>query len=104
MSPSSREKLLSLLRQCRANGGKVIFDNNYRPRLWASHEEILAGLPADARMHRYRLPDAGRRRCAVGQNRLMRLSPGTQAAGVSEVVIKRGARSCLVAIAGEAAS
>ncbi len=32
LSPTSREKLLSLLRECRANGGKVIFDNNYRPR------------------------------------------------------------------------
>ena len=39
LSPTSREKLLSLLRECRANGGKVIFDNNYRPRLWASKEE-----------------------------------------------------------------
>ena len=39
LSDSSREKLLSLLRECRANGGKIIFDNNYRPRLWASKEE-----------------------------------------------------------------
>lgn len=39
LSPTSREKLLSLLRECRANGGKVIFDNNYRPRLWVSREE-----------------------------------------------------------------
>ena len=39
LSPASREKLLALLKQCRANGGKVIFDNNYRPRLWASKEE-----------------------------------------------------------------
>ncbi|MGL4719439.1 MAG: sugar kinase, partial [Kluyvera intermedia] len=39
LSPASREKLLALLSQCRANGGKVIFDNNYRPRLWASKEE-----------------------------------------------------------------
>ena len=39
LSPASRDKLLSLLRECRANGGKVIFDNNYRPRLWSSKEE-----------------------------------------------------------------
>ncbi len=39
LSPGSRAKLLSLLKECRANGGKVIFDNNYRPRLWASKEE-----------------------------------------------------------------
>ncbi|MDU4232347.1 MAG: sugar kinase, partial [Klebsiella grimontii] len=39
LNPTSREKLLTLLRECRANGGKVIFDNNYRPRLWSSKEE-----------------------------------------------------------------
>ncbi|MGO2465143.1 MAG: sugar kinase, partial [Serratia proteamaculans] len=31
LDAASRSKLLALLRQCRANGGKVIFDNNYRP-------------------------------------------------------------------------
>ena len=67
LSPTSREKLLSLLRECRANGGKVIFDNNYRPRLWASKEETQR----------------------------------THNAGVKEVVVKRGADSCLVSIAGE---
>lgn len=39
LSPASRDKLFTLLRECRANGGKVIFDNNYRPRLWASQAE-----------------------------------------------------------------
>lgn len=39
LNPASRQRLLTLLRACRANGGKVIFDNNYRPRLWQSKEE-----------------------------------------------------------------
>lgn len=34
LAPADRTKLLALLRRCRANGGQVIFDNNYRPRLW----------------------------------------------------------------------
>ncbi len=38
LSPASRDKLFTLLRECRANGGKVIFDNNYRPRLWPAGE------------------------------------------------------------------
>ncbi|ENU5620053.1 sugar kinase [Escherichia coli] len=74
LSPTSREKLLSLLRECRANGGKVIFDNNYRPRLWASKEETQPVEDVIARTHN---------------------------AGVKEVVVKRGADSCLVSIAGE---
>ncbi|SQA98711.1 5-dehydro-2-deoxygluconokinase [Cedecea neteri] len=39
LNETSREKLLAMLKQARANGCKVIFDNNYRPRLWASPEE-----------------------------------------------------------------
>lgn len=39
LSPASRARLFTLLRECRGNGGKVIFDNNYRPRLWASQAE-----------------------------------------------------------------
>jgi 2-dehydro-3-deoxygluconokinase len=58
LSPTSRDKLLTLLRECRANGGKVIFDNNYRPRLWASQEETRQ-VYQHAGLHRYRLPDAG---------------------------------------------
>ena len=56
LSPASRDKLFTLLRECRANGGKVIFDNNYRPRLWASRGNA-AGLSGDARLHRYRVSD-----------------------------------------------
>lgn len=39
LDSASRSKLFALLEKTRANGGKVIFDNNYRPRLWASKEE-----------------------------------------------------------------
>lgn len=56
LSPASRDKLFTLLRECRANGGKVIFDNNYRPRLWASRGNA-AGLSGNARLHRYRVSD-----------------------------------------------
>lgn len=36
---SSRARLLDSIRTLRARGGKVAFDNNYRPRLWASRNE-----------------------------------------------------------------
>jgi 2-dehydro-3-deoxygluconokinase len=38
LSAADRELLISALAQCRANGGSVAFDNNYRPRLWESPE------------------------------------------------------------------
>ena len=37
---AGRERLLAAAQALRANGGKVVFDNNYRPRLWA--DSVLA--------------------------------------------------------------
>ena len=102
LSPTSREKLLSLLRECRANGGKVIFDNNYRPRLWASREEtqqIYQQMLQCTDIAFLTLDDED---ALWGEKPVEDVIARTQAAGVSEVVIKRGADSCLVAVAGEA--
>lgn len=46
LNDNSRERLLTLLKRCRANGGKVIFDNNYRPRLWQNIEQTQAAYTA----------------------------------------------------------
>ncbi|ESN49374.1 sugar kinase [Enterobacter sp. MGH 16] len=102
LSPTSREKLLSLLRECRANGGKVIFDNNYRPRLWASREEtqqVYQQMLQSTDIAFLTLDDED---ALWGEKPVEDVIARTQAAGVSEVVIKRGAESCLVAITGEA--
>ncbi len=101
LSPTSREKLLSLLRECRANGGKVIFDNNYRPRLWASREEtqqVYQQMLQCTDIAFLTLDDEDALWGETGRGR----DCTHAAAGVSEVVIKRGADSCLVAVAGEA--
>ena len=102
LSPASREKLFSLLRECRANGGKVIFDNNYRPRLWGSREEtqrIYQQMLTCTDIAFLTLDDED---ALWGVKPVEEVIARTQAAGVSEVVIKRGADSCLVAISGEA--
>ena len=102
LSPESREKLFSLLRECRANGGKVIFDNNYRPRLWVSREEtqqVYTRMLECTDIAFLTLDDED---ALWGEKPVDEVIARTQAAGVSEVVIKRGADSCLVAVAGEA--
>jgi len=102
LSPGSRAKLLSLLKECRANGGKVIFDNNYRPRLWASKEEtreVYQQMLACTDIAFLTLDDED---LLWGEQPVETVIARTQQAGVSEVVIKRGADSCLVAITGEA--
>ena len=84
LSPTSREKLLSLLRECRANGGKVIFDNNYRPRLWASKEDTQ-------QVYQQMLE------CTD----IAFLTLDDEDALWGQQPVKRGADSCLVSIAGE---
>ncbi|MFK0372643.1 sugar kinase [Enterobacter sichuanensis] len=102
LSPSSREKLLSLLRECRANGGKVIFDNNYRPRLWASREETQQVYQQMLQCTDIAFLTLDDENALWGEKPVEDVIARTQAAGVKEVVIKRGAESCLVAITGEA--
>lgn len=101
LNAASREKLMALLTQCRANGCKVIFDNNYRPRLWASREEtqqVYQQMLACTDIAFLTLDDED---LLWGEKPVEEVIHRTQAAGVREVVIKRGADSCLVAIQGE---
>ncbi|ALR78538.1 sugar kinase [[Enterobacter] lignolyticus] len=102
LSPASRDKLLSLLRECRANGGKVIFDNNYRPRLWASREETQQVYQQMLQCTDIAFLTLDDEDALWGEKPVDDVIARTQAAGVTEVVIKRGADACLVAIAGEA--
>ncbi|MBL5886381.1 2-dehydro-3-deoxygluconokinase [Lelliottia aquatilis] len=102
LSPSSREKLLSLLHECRANGGKVIFDNNYRPRLWASREETQQVYQQMLHCTDIAFLTLDDEDALWGEKPVEEVIARTHQAGVNEVVIKRGADSCLVSVNGEA--
>lgn len=93
---TSRQRLLKLLRACRANGGKVIFDNNYRPRLWQSKEETQEAyrdMLACTDIAFLTLDDED---MLWGEKPLEQVIDRTQALGVSEIIVKRGADSCIV--------
>lgn len=98
---SGRERLLSFIEKLRARGGKVFFDNNYRPRVWRGNPNTVewynrAFANADAAFitledneHLYGLkPDAALAHALA-------LPP-------AEVVIKRGTDPSVVRIAGDA--
>ena len=42
LQPEGRARLLALAQRLRARGARVVFDNNYRPRLWADAAEAQA--------------------------------------------------------------
>lgn len=102
LSAASREKLLQLLKSCRANGGKVIFDNNYRPRLWSGKQEAQQAYTAMLSCTDIAFLTLDDEHLLWGQQPLEAVIARTRAAGVQEIVIKRGAESCLIASGDDA--
>lgn len=96
LSQDSREKLYSLLATCRANGGKIIFDNNYRPRLWQSREEAQAAYRSMLGYTDIAFLTLDDETLLWGEADCATVIDRTRSAGVSEIVIKRGADACLV--------
>jgi len=98
---ASREKLMSLLHTCRQNGGNVIFDNNYRPRLWADPRDAQHAYAAMLRHTDIVFLTLDDEHLLWGEQPLEAVFARTRAAGVKEIVIKRGAEACLVAVDDE---
>lgn len=88
-------KLLNLLKQVKANGGKIIFDNNYRPRLWTSVEQarnVYADILACADIALLTLDDED---LLWGKASYQDVIERTKRYGVKEIVLKRGSESCI---------
>lgn len=100
LDAESRDKLLSLLKTVRDNGGKVIFDNNYRPRLWQSREETQQVYSRMLACTDIAFLTQDDEEALWGAESVEQIIQRTQQAGVTEIVIKRGAEACLIAIDG----
>ena len=100
LSLSDREILLTTLAECRNRGGKIIFDNNYRPRLWQSAQtagDIYRRVLSLTDIALLTLDDED---ALYGKADESIVLARTQALGVAEIVIKRGAASCIVDAGG----
>jgi 2-dehydro-3-deoxygluconokinase len=90
----SRDRLLAWLPEYREAGGKVIFDNNYRPRLWPSTDDARACYSDLYKMTDIALPTFDDECLVFGPSSedvcLQRLLD----AGVKEIVLKLGAQGC----------
>jgi len=96
LTVEGRERLLEALRQARGRGTRIVFDNNYRPRLWPGaadarrHHEALLGM-VDIALVTWEDDVA-----VFGFATPQQLFSHYAGLGVGEVVVKRGARSCLL--------
>lgn len=96
LAEQDRERLLAALAGCRANGGSVAFDNNYRPRLWDGPEAARAayrGALAHSDLALLTLDDEA---ALYGDADPLAAIERARALGVEEIVVKRGADPCVV--------
>ncbi|VVN66379.1 sugar kinase [Pseudomonas fluorescens] len=101
LGAQGREKLLESLIEARQRHARIVFDNNYRPRLWASVEEARTA-------YRAVLPYVDLALLTVDDEQALFDSADDAAVfaeyeqiGIPEVVLKRGAEACLIRCAGE---
>lgn len=96
LTAEGRQRLLAALQQAHQRGTRIVFDNNYRPRLWpdalharSQYEAVLAMTDValvtwedDVAVFNFESPN--------------HLFSHYTAMGVREVVLKRGASSCIL--------
>ncbi len=95
------DKLFDLLAKCRANGGKVIFDNNYRPRLWSDIETARNAYKRMLEHTDIALLTFDDEIMLYGEHSEQECLERSHGAGVQEIIIKRGAEPCLLSAEGK---
>ncbi|MGR5096529.1 sugar kinase [Vibrio maritimus] len=103
LTENGREKLFSFLEQFKAKGGKVFFDNNYRPKLWSDRLTAVKTYKAMLGFTDTALLTFEDEQELFGDMYVEQCIERTSQAGVAEIAIKRGAKECLV-IANDSAN
>ncbi|QZH75716.1 MAG: sugar kinase [Erythrobacter sp.] len=96
LDEAGRGELLALAQHVRGKGGRVMFDGNYRPRLWASREEALDWRNAGAASATMGLPTLEDEASLAGLGDAQAVYESWMEAseGKAEVVVKLGADGC----------
>jgi 2-dehydro-3-deoxygluconokinase len=103
LDPTQRETLMALADQVRAQGGRVVFDSNFRPAGWPNRNEARATFDRVLRRVDIALPTLD------DDQALFDVADGTACAarlhgfGVAEVVVKLGPLGCYLSSDGRAA-
>ena len=96
-APDARARLLEHARAYREAGGKIAFDGNFRPRLWAGVAEAQAAYERMYRITDLALSTWADERQVFGDAGVDAAVRRLRAWGVGEIVLKNGAEGCTVA-------
>ena len=91
LSPPDREKLFEALSLARANGARVSFDPNIRPRLWASMDEVRQVIPKALALTDIALPSFDDEAAVWGDKTPQATIERFAASGIAEGAVKDGA-------------
>ena len=90
------DKLVTVLTTCKAQGCKIAFDNNYRPALWETPHQAQQAYQAMLELTDIAFLTYDDEEMLYGDTTEQQAIDRTQALGVNEIVIKRGAEACFV--------
>ena len=93
---AARHRLFDFFKRYRANGGEVIFDGNYRPRLWSSPEVARDAYEKMYGLADLVLPTDEDEAQLFGQETPEQVVARLKSFGVSDVVLKMGEKGCLI--------
>ena len=97
---AGRERLVAVLADLRRGGARVAFDGNFRPRGWPDLETARSAFAALLRQVDIALPTFDDEAALFGDASPEATIARLRAAGVGEIVVKRGKQPCLVATDG----
>ncbi|ROR20667.1 sugar kinase [Vibrio crassostreae] len=96
LTENGRAQLFSFLDRFKAQGGQVFFDNNYRPKLWESQQEAISWYLKMLKYTDTALLTFDDEQELYGDESIEQCIARTSECGVKEIIIKRGAKDCLV--------
>ncbi len=96
LPPAGRARLLALAARLRERGATVVFDNNYRPRLWPDRATARAAFAAALQVANIALLTLDDEMALADEADAGRALDAVLALPVPELVIKRGAAPTLV--------
>jgi len=96
LPPAGRERLFALMQALRERGAAVVFDNNYRARLWPDAAEARAAFERAFALASIALVTADDHQALYGLPGTLAAVAAAQVLPTAELVIKRGAAATLV--------
>ena len=100
LPPAGLSKLLALLGDYHQRGGRIIFDGNYRPRLWDSIDQAQSAYRAMYAMTHVALPTFEDESALFGYETAEQLMTALGDYGIGDIVIKMGGDGCLAQVDG----